>query len=223
MCKILLHNVLAVIVDNFVADLRYFVKRTVKRHSLQVFMLDKTDNISDNLLAIRIRDDNKDAFKSLYDRYSRKLYYFSLKYLCNNDEAEELVQSVFINIWEHRGSLNESMSVKNYIYRSAVNYIYNYIKKKAVRMRFIESEIQKGETLSNHTYEQVFFHDLERSVNAIVGTLPSQQQKIFQLSRYEGLTHEEIAKKLDLSVRTVENQVFRALKVIRNKLKDGIF
>ena len=186
-------------------------------------MLDKTGNFSDNILVLRIRDNNKDAFKSLYDRYSRKLYYFSLRYIKNNEEAEELVQSVFINIWEHRGSLSESMSVKNYIYRSAVNYIYNYLKKNAVRMRFIESEIQKGETLSNLTYEQVFFHDLERSVNSIVETLPSQQQKIFQLSRYEGLTHEEIAKKLDLSVRTVENQVFRALKVIRNKLKDEIF
>jgi len=162
-------------------------------------------------------------FTDLIIRYSKKLYYFSLRYLGNNEEAEELVQSVFINIWEHRKSLDETMSVKNYIYRSAVNYIYNYLKKKAIRARFVESELQKGELQSNNTYDQIIFHDLERSIKLIVETLPSQQQKIFQLSRFEGLSHEEIAKDLDLSVRTVENQIFRALKIIKSKLKGDIF
>ena len=75
----------------------------------------------------------------------------------------------------------------------------------------------KDEIHPNQTYEHVFFHDLERSINSIVDTLPSQQQKVFQLSRLEGLTNKEIANKLDLSVRTVENQIFRALKFIKNK------
>jgi RNA polymerase sigma-70 factor (family 1) len=180
-------------------------------------------NSSDNLLVIRIRNNSKEAFKLLYDRYSKKLYYFSLKYLGDNEETEELVQSVFISIWEHRKSLDETMPVKNYIYRSAVNYIYNYIKKKAIRARFVESELQKGELQSNITYDQIVFHDLERLISSIVETLPSQQQKIFQLSRFEGLSHEEIAKNLDLSVRTVENQIFRALKVIRTELKYEIY
>jgi RNA polymerase sigma-70 factor (ECF subfamily) len=140
-----------------------------------------------------------------------------------NEEAEELVQSVFINIWEHRKSLDETMSVKNYIYRSAVNYIYNYLKKKAIRARFVEIELQKGKLQSNQAYDQIFFHDLETSIISIVKTLPPQQRKIFQLSRLEGLSHEEIAKNLDLSVRTVENQVYRTLKVIKSKLKGEIF
>jgi RNA polymerase sigma-70 factor (ECF subfamily) len=177
------------------------------------------DKISDNLLVTRIRHNDKDAFKSLYNRYSMKIYFFSLKYLGNNVEAEELVQSVFINVWENRETLDATISVKNYIYKAAVNYIYNYLKKKAIRTRYIESEINKGEIHSNLTYEQVFFHDLERSINSIVETLPSQQQKIFLLSRNEGLSHNEIARKLDLSVRTVENQMYRALKIIKNILK----
>ncbi len=181
--------------------------------------MDSELNNNDNLLVIRIRNDSKDAFKLLYNRYNKKLYYFSLRYLGNNEEAEELVQSVFIKIWEHRKSLNENMSVKNYIYRSAVNYIYNFLKKKAIRSKFIESELQKGEIQSDSTNEKVLFHDLERSINLIVEKLPLQQQKIFQLSRFEGLSHEEIAKHLDLSVRTVENQIYRALKIVKSKLK----
>jgi RNA polymerase sigma-70 factor, ECF subfamily len=180
-------------------------------------------NSSDNMLVIRIRNDSKDAFKLLYNRYNKKLYYFSLRYLGDNEEAEELVQSVYINIWEHRKSLDETMSVKSYIYRSAVNYIYNYLKKKAIRARYVEAELQKGELQSNQTYDQIFFHDLESSITSIVETLPPQQQKIFQLSRLEGLSHEEIAKNLDLSIRTVENQIYRALKIIKSKVKGEIF
>ncbi len=185
-------------------------------------MSSNPDN-TDYLLILSIRDDSKDAFRSLYDRYSKKLYYFSLRYLCNQNEAEELVQSVFINIWEHRKTLDGNMPVKNYIYRSAVNYIYNYLKKKAIQARYLESETQKGEVHSDQTYNEVIFHDLEQSIKSIVERLPLQQKNIFQLSRYEGLTHEEIAKQLNLSVRTVENHIYRALKIIKANLKGDFF
>jgi len=181
------------------------------------------NSISDNLLTIRIREGSNDAFKLLYYRYSKKLYYFSLRFLCSNVEAEELVQYVFISVWEHRESLNANLSVKNYIYRSAVNYIYNYLKKKAIRTRFLESEFERNEVTSNSTYEQIFFHDLEQSIIEVVNNLPPQQQQIFSLSRFEGLSHEEIAAKLNLSVRSVENQIYRALKVVKDKLKGNLF
>ena len=186
-------------------------------------MLNEIDNADDNILVTRIREDDKDAFKSLYNRYSKKIYFFSLKYLGSNVEAEELVQSVFINVWENRESLDASNSVKSYIYKAAVNYIYNFLKKKTIHARFIESQLHNEEIHSNLTYEQVFFHDLERSINSIFETLPSQQQKIFRLNRDEGLTHLEIATKLNLSVRTVENQMYRALKTIRTILKEKYF
>jgi RNA polymerase sigma-70 factor (family 1) len=180
-------------------------------------------NSSDNLLVSRIRNDSREAFKLLYNRYNKKIHYFSLRYLGNVEEAEELVQSVFISIWEHRKSLDERMSVKSYIYRSSVNYIYNYLKKKAIRARFIEVELQKDEVLSNQTLDQVLLHDLEKSINLIIEKLPPQQKKIFRLSRFDGLSHEKIAQQLNLSVRTVENQIHRALSIIKNKLKDSLY
>ncbi|MCE5346907.1 MAG: RNA polymerase sigma-70 factor [Bacteroidales bacterium] len=178
---------------------------------------------SDVNLVKEIRNDSKDDFKLLFERYNKKLYFFSLRYFSNDhDEAEELVQSVYISLWEHRKSLDETMPVKSYIYRSAVNYIYNYLKKKAIRNSFVEFEIQKGEVLSDQTYEQIFFNDLEKSINNIIETLPIQQQKIFQLSRFEGLSHEKIANDMNISVRTVENQIYRALKTIKSKIKEEI-
>jgi RNA polymerase sigma-70 factor, ECF subfamily len=178
--------------------------------------------LSDDILAVKIRDDDKSAFKYLYDRYNKKLYYFSLRYYISSEEAEEMVQSIFISIWEHRKSLDAGMSVRNFLYRSAVNYIYNYLKKKAIREKFIRSEIQKGEPQTLITYDQIFYHDLERSLNRIVETLPSEQQKIFKMSRFDGFTHEEIACRLNLSVRTVENQIYRALKMIKSKMNGEI-
>ena len=182
------------------------------------------DNPGDNILILKLRNDNENAFKELFDRYSKKLYYFSLRYLRNKEESEELVQTVFINLWVHRKSLRVDLPVKGYIYRSAVNYIYNQLKKRAIHAKFLDSELIKGEIPTNLTYEQVLFNDMERSINSIINTLPLQQKKIFLLSRYENLSHQEIAEKLDLSVRTVENQVFRVLKIIRSRLQtENIF
>jgi len=175
--------------------------------------------IDDNLLASRIRNDNLDAFELLYHRYKKKLYYFSLRYLEDNAEAEELVQMVFISVWEHRKTLDDTKSIKSYIYKSAVNYIYNYLKKKSIRRRYVEQELQKPEGSANQTYDQIFYKDLEKRIDTIITSLPPQQQKIFNFSRFEGLSHEEIAKKLELSVRTVENQIYRVIKVIKKHLK----
>jgi RNA polymerase sigma-70 factor (ECF subfamily) len=186
-------------------------------------MLNEIDNINDNLLVTRIRQNDKDAFRLLYNRYSKKIYFFSIKYLGNNVEAEELVQSVFINVWENRESLDATNSVKSYIYKAAVNYIYNYLKKRTIHARYIESQMHRDEVHNNHTDDQVLFNDLERSLNSVIGTLPSQQQKIFQLNHNEGLTHKEIAMRLDLSVRTVENQMYRAQKTIRTILMEKYF
>ncbi len=175
--------------------------------------------INDDILLIsRIRNGDIDAFEMLYHQYKKKLYNFSLRYLDENTEAEDVVQQVFINLWEHRESLDESLSVKSYIYKSAVNNIYNLLKKRAICARYVEYELQKSRQLSNQTYDQVLFDDLENTIKAIVTTLPLQQQKIFNLSRFDGFSHEDIAKKLEISVRTVENQIYRVIKIIKKQL-----
>lgn len=160
-----------------------------------------------------------EAFEQLFHRYKKKLYYFSLKYIDDTFDAEELVQTVFINLWEHRKSLDESRSVKNYLYKSAVNLIYNNLKRKAVRRNYVNQELSKPEKCVNQTYEQIFYNELEKKIDNILLSLPPQQQKIINFSRFDGLSHEEIAKKLELSVRTVENQIYRATKVLKKQLK----
>lgn len=186
-------------------------------------MPDKTDhNITDNILVVRIRNDDKDAFRSLYDRYGKKIYYFSLRFLGNNEEAEDLVQTVFINLWINREMLDERQEIRSYVYKSAVNSIYNIIKRRSIRASYSETAIREGEPSADITFEKVVGRDLEELVSSIIENLPEQQRHVFRLSRIECMNHEEIANKLGISLRTVENHIYRALKVIRKKLGDNI-
>lgn len=177
---------------------------------------------NDNKLAARLKNDDQRAFELLYNRYFRKIYYFSLKYLQNREETEDLVQIAFINLWEHRKTLDINKPVKSYLFKSVTNLVYNCLKRRAVRSRYIESELRKPDGFSNQTYDQIYVHDLEKSIDDIVTTLPPQQQQIFYLSRGEGYSYEKIAQKLEISVRTVENQMYRTLKVIRNSFSHKV-
>lgn len=173
---------------------------------------------TDDELVRRLKDNNQQALEQLYKNYSNKIFYFSLKFLQNKVEAEDLVQTVFINLWEHRSFLDPNLPVKSYIFRSVTNLVYNCLKRRAIRSRYIEYELSRTDRQSNTTYDTVYLHDLEKSISEIVTTLPPQQQKIFKMSRNNGYSYEVIARKLDISVRTVENQIYRTLKVIRKNL-----
>ena len=178
------------------------------------------DNIEDNILIARIQNDDKDAFKALYKKYSKRLYNFSLRYFRNNkEEAEDLVQSIFIKMWFNRKSNAKIKDIKSYLFTSASNYIINYIKKQAIQSKYIMNDTFLGHFYSEGTYDKVYLSDLEKSLDSIVKTLPLMQQKVFRLSRIELLSHEEIAEKLGISLRTVENHIYRALKVIKKNLE----
>jgi RNA polymerase sigma-70 factor, ECF subfamily len=179
--------------------------------------------IDDKSLVSLIRNDDLGAYEALYHRYKRKLYYFALGYLKNGQEAEDIVQNVFVSLWEHRSSLDENQSLKSYIFRSAVNAIYNLMKRKSIQNRFIDSELHSADFSFNQTSHDVYFNDLISNIDSIVLTLSPQQQQIFHLSRRQGMSHAEIAEKLDISERTVENQIYRTLKAIKEKLKPEMF
>jgi RNA polymerase sigma-70 factor (ECF subfamily) len=163
------------------------------------------------------------SFELLYHRYIRKLYSFSFNYLKIKEEAEEIVQIVFLNLWEHRKTLDDTLSIKSYLYKSTTNAVYNQLKRNAIRNKWAEQKLQIPEPVSNETFEQIYYHDLEQTIDQIIAKLPPQQRKIYILSRIEGLSYEEISKQLDLSVRTVENQMYRALKVIKEQLTTDIY
>lgn len=174
---------------------------------------------NDENLVSRLRNSDKKAFELIFRQFREQLYYFALGYLHSEAEAEEIIQNVFIALWENRDMLNEQYPIRNYLYKATVNHIYNFFRSRVVRekyaIQFLKEEIQVHEEVE----EKVLVDDLEEMVDKFVSELPNQQQLIYKLSRKDGLCHAEIARKLGLSVRSVENQIYRALKFIREKLK----
>jgi RNA polymerase sigma-70 factor (ECF subfamily) len=183
---------------------------------------EKGDHNNDKILVARIHNDDKGAFKSLYGRYWNRIYHFSLRYLHNIEEAEDIVQTVFLNLWINRKTLDENQDIKSYIFKSAVNHVYNIIKRKCIRSRYAETTSQTGLSASDETFEMIVAHDLHIYVNSILENLPEKQKEIFKLSRVHHLTNEEISQKLGISVRTVENHLYRALKFLKEKLHENM-
>lgn len=184
--------------------------------------IDMSENLPEDIvLASGIRKGDSEAFALFFKKYRRIVYYFSLKYLSDPDESEELVQAVFVSIWEHRRLIDKSKSLKNYLYRSVVNAIYNSLKKRAIRRAYIIKELSKPEG-STDPYSQIIDNDLKEKLEKIIGFLPPQQQKILNYRRLEGLSSEDIAQKLNISVRTVENQIYRATILLKEIFRSEV-
>lgn len=176
--------------------------------------LDETDS-----LASRIRDGDRFAFRQFYNLNSRKVFGFALTYLKSRSEAEEIIQAVFVKIWETRSSIQDNLSLKSYLYKITVNHIYNYIKYKKIRSGSISIDPEEPD---NSTLDNIYFNSLQENVNSLIEQLPEQRKLIFKLSRQEGLSYDQIAAKLQISVRTVESQVYKALKYLRKHLKEDL-
>jgi len=177
-------------------------------------------NISDSELVQKINLGEKQAYQELFERYAPRIYQFFLSYLKNKTDAEELVQDVFLKIWEKRLDLDQRKNFKSFIFKIAVNKIYDFIRKKNIENAFndfAQSNFISGE---NYTWHEVIFEEMKQNLQKLLSELPKQQQKIFYLSKEKGLTNEEIASQLGLSKRTVENHLYRALFFIKGQFKN---
>ena len=156
------------------------------------------------------------AFNELFDFYSKRLYSFSMGYLKSDAECEELVQEVFTKVWERRSELKEEYSFRSYLFTIAFNIIRKYFRSRLQQTRYVASSVFND--FHFETDENIDFNSLQKHIENIVAALPSRRREIFTKSRFEGLSVCEIAKELNISKKTVENQLTEALKFIRKNL-----
>lgn len=164
---------------------------------------------------------NVAAFDSLFEVYSPKLYGFAVKYFKNETDAEELVQEVFVKVWENRKSLKTNLSFKSYLFTIALNQIRKHFNKRAISLRYLESlqnepEFSEIQTSQDNDYELAL-----RQINQIVEQMPPRRREIFMKSKFEGKSSKEIAAELNISAGTVDNHVSEVLRLIRSQLKAG--
>lgn len=173
--------------------------------------------ITNEELIQRIKADDKDALTILYDSFCKPLLVFSYNLLKDRELCEEIVQDVFIDIWNRRFELEIKVSLQSYLYASVRYKIFaEFRKDKAVRVELYDDINSR---LQYSTPETRMIHqELEEQVRQIIESLPDKCQLVFNMSRNEELTHKEIAERLDISVRTVEAHITNALKLLRNSL-----
>ena len=175
---------------------------------------------TDNELVEKLRRGDVNAFDQVYLKYAGRLYAFSLKYLKSKEEAEELVQSVFLKVWENQRNLKSDSSFKSYLFTIAYNEICNLFRQRSYLRKFIESSLISNHEASGETEAQIDAQFVQEQVNRILTKLPEKQRIIFMKSRQEGKSTKDIAAELGLSAGTVDNYLSDALKFIRNHLKD---
>lgn len=185
--------------------------------------MSQKDSYSDSVLISRLKEGDKEAFEVIFNEYSTKLYFFALSYLHIEEEAEEIVQNVFVSLWEHRSFLDELRSLKSYLYKATVNCVYNYFKHEAIRRKHLAYVLRQDAAEDDSSEKNMDLDDLTKNLESLVARLPQMQQKIFKMSRWDGLSHGEIAQQLGLSVRSVENHIYRSLKFFKENLKEKYY
>lgn len=170
---------------------------------------------SDSGLARQIRNGSKEAYRELFDRYTPVIYHFALSYLNTKVDSEGLVQDVFLKIWEKRDTLDGEKNIKSYIFKIAVNAIYDLVRKKNIQHAFNDFARMNYTASEDDTWHKVIFDDMQSRLSELVAQLPDKQQQIFRMNKEEGLSNEEIARELEISKRTVENHLYRAMTFLK--------
>jgi RNA polymerase sigma-70 factor, ECF subfamily len=171
-------------------------------------------------LLFALKEGRESAFEMLFRTYYNPLCNYAYSFLNDKDEAEEVVQAAFINVWDKREDIEIQTSVKSYLYRMVRNACLNVIKHEKVKKQHAIHEMAGGEPTHESVSQSVISSELEQKIYEAMKALPEQCRLVFQLSRFEELKYSEIAQQLSISVKTVENQMGKALKIMREQLKD---
>jgi len=163
--------------------------------------------------------ETKADFEKLFNTYYSNLCAYANNFLKDVDASEEVVQEVLFKLWTNRESIEITSSVQSYLFRAVRNVSLNVLKHINIREDYKQqNEYERQNELSSE--DEMIVSELEQRIRHTIDLLPMERKKIFIMSRYEGLKYKEIADKLNISVSTVENQMVKALKFLRDELKD---
>ena len=165
-----------------------------------------------------LKKGDHEAFDALYGKYAKGLYAFVTSILKNPADAEEIVQNVFVKIWERRHTIEEKFSFKSYLFTIAYRDVITRLRKQNLLASIQSGNNQELIINDDNAELEIEFFNIDTIYRDILEKLPEKRKMIFQLSREKGLTNREIATQLSISVKTVENQMTAALHTFREKL-----
>lgn len=181
------------------------------------------NGIEEKDLINRMLNDDQTAFELLFRYYYPGLVVFAKQIVFDADEAEEIVQDFFVQLWIGRNKIKESSSLKNYFFVSVKNRAFNFLRKEKVKEKTL-NELEYMISNDGLFQPDIFIvSELQAQITKAFDKLPDRTREIFLLSRSKGFSNDEIAQQLSLSKRTVETQISNALKILRHELKEYVF
>lgn len=177
-------------------------------------------NTQDADLIIEMQQGDRKAFSTIYNKYWKRVYFFVSLYTKNPSDAEDLTQEIFIKVWESREKIAPDKDIANYLFIAAKNTALNHLRKNKNEPFFIENILDTlEEYASNYSDEHLAIKELEKEVESFIKQLPERQKEVFFLSRKGNYTYAQIAEKMNISIKTVENHMTRALTFLRKKMQ----
>jgi len=173
-------------------------------------------------LICSLKDGSQKAFDKIYQMYAKRLYAYSIQFTKSAEEAEEIVQDVFVKLWQNREKIRQSETLRSLLFIMAKGLLINAYRSK-VNHPVYEEFIHYGEELSvNNTLHKLEYDEFVRKLQNEISKLPLTQQNVIKLSRFNQLSNKEIAEKLSLSEQTIKNQLSLALKALRGTLSKAL-
>ncbi len=191
--------------------------------SRSIFSLKRETKITSSFFIKNINEGNKEAFKILFELYYAKLLYLAKSYVSNKEDAEEIVQDVFVKVWKKRKSITTNINA--YLFKVTKNACLDYLRSKKYKLSKSNNILQleahiNYNALSDQTSSAIVEKELEEKIKAGINLLPQKCRKVFVKSRIEGMKNKEISEDLNISIKTVENHMSKAIRHMRMHLRE---
>ncbi|TKG94915.1 RNA polymerase sigma-70 factor [Puteibacter caeruleilacunae] len=183
--------------------------------------------INSSDIVSRLKNSEESVFEMVFSSYFPRLVYFTKEYLPDEETARNIVHDTFLSLWNERAKLQDNTNLNAWLFTVARNKSLKYLRHLQVEKKFKEysliqqQEIQANQIALSHTdTSELTFQEIQQKIEQTMAQLPEQCRKIFQLSRFEDKKNKEIAEELEISIKTVEAQITKALKLFRINLQE---
>lgn len=174
----------------------------------------------DHLFTRIIYHNDEEAFQKLFFDFFAPLCLFAHRYITSKETCEDIVQGVFFRIWKDRAKLSITVSARNFLITTVRNACIDYLRHREIENRYLEKQLAYEEKDPMDTNMLIAVSELEKRVGEALAKLPDAVRRSFEMNRFDDKTYLEIASECEISVKTVEAHISRALKLLRVELKD---
>ena len=172
-----------------------------------------------DLVLQKLANDDTKALEELFNCYYPRLYQFSRSFLKLEDGIEDILQEVFVKIWNNRDNIRSAETFNPFIFTMTRNLLLNELRRRLNNKKIKDEILQLTVLEEEQSFEKLEYGELKEAVDRVISNLPGKQREVFLLSRQEGLSHKEIAEKLNISTKTVEYHIHQSTNTIKENLR----